>query len=104
MALLNDSHATIAEDQKKFWADTLQNTRILFFELDKAIYTLTQEERKTYSMNTGDGSNINVTFQDVPSLIDRREKLKNQIEELEEKLGIPQLNGQSKLFQGVPGW
>ena len=103
MALINDSHATLAEEQKKFWEDALKNTRILFFELDKAIYALTQDERKSYSMDTGQ-TTINVTRQDLPSLIDRREKLKNQIEELEEKLGISQIEDKPQLMQGNPAW
>jgi len=103
MALINDAHATLAEDQQKFWDDALKNTRILFFELDKAIYALTQDNTKSYNMNTGSNM-VNVTLHDLPSLIDRREKLKQQIEELEEKLGIPQINEQLKLFQGIPAW
>jgi len=100
MAIISSNHATLAEDQKKFWEDTLTNTRILYFELDKAIYALMQDEKKSYSMDSGQ-TTINVTTHDLPSLIDRREKLKNQIEELEEKLGI---NAQPQMFQGVPAW
>jgi len=103
MALINDSHLTLAEDQQKFWEDTLKNTRILFFELDKAIYALTQDEKKSYSMDTGQ-TTINVTVHDLPALIDRREKLKDQIEELEEKLGLTQINEPPRVFQGNPAW
>jgi hypothetical protein len=103
MALINANHETLVEDQKKFWEDALKNSRILFFELDKAIYALTQEERKSYSRDNGKTS-VNVTLNDLPSLIDRREKLKRQIEELEDKLGISQIAEKPKLFQGNPAW
>jgi hypothetical protein len=103
MALIDANHETLAEDQKKFWEDALKNSRILFFELDKAIYALTHEDTKSYSMDTGQ-TTVNVTFNDLPSLIDRREKLKKQIEELEDKLGISQIAEKPKFFQGVPAW
>jgi len=100
MALIDNGNPVTAEDHKKFWEDTLKNTRAILFNLDKAIYALTNEEMKSYNMNTG--SNIvSVTLQDVPSLIDRRGALIKQIESLEENLGI---NRQPQIFQGVPSW
>jgi hypothetical protein len=103
MALISESHAVAAEDQHKFWEDNLTNTRILLFELDKIILALTQEEKKSFSMNTGK-STVNVTRQDLPSLIDRREKLQKQIEYLEDKLGISQVEEKFKMRQGIPAW
>jgi len=103
MALINSSHETLVEDQLKFWEDELKNARILLFELDKLIYKQSQDEKKSYSMDTGQ-TTVNVTTHDLPALIDRREKLKKQIEELEEKLGITQIEEPPKMFQGVPGW
>jgi hypothetical protein len=103
MALISDNHATLADDQKKFWEDTLKNTRILFFELDKAIFALTNDDMKSYSIDTGQTS-INVTRQDLPGLIDRREKLKKQIEEIEDKLGISVEPEKPHFFQAVPEW
>jgi hypothetical protein len=102
MALIDSDNPVTAEDQYKFWEDTLKNTRALLFNLDKAIYALTSEERKSYSMDTGQ-TTINVTLQDVPGLIDRRDKLIKQIEQLEEKLGIDQSN-QTTMTQAVPAW
>jgi len=106
MALINPAHETLAEEQKKFWEDTLKNTRIIFFELDKAIYALTQDDKKSYSMDTGQ-TTVNVTRQDLPSLLDRREKLKAQIEELEVKVleyENTSVLSNSKFFQGIPAW
>jgi hypothetical protein len=103
MALISNSHVTLADDQKKFWEDTLKNTRILFFELDKAIFLLEQDDTKSYSMDTGQTS-INYTYHDLPSLIDRREKYKKQIEEIEDKLGISVKPERPRFFQAVPEW
>ena len=101
MALIDENHATVAENSRQFWEDELKNTRILFFEIDKIIYGLSHDHRKSYSMNTGQDV-INVTKQDLPSLIDSRSKLKKQIEELEAKLGI--VDTSPAFIQGVPGW
>jgi hypothetical protein len=100
MALIDESNPVTAEDQRKFWEDTLVNTRALLFSLDQAIYALTKEEKKSYSMDTGQNT-INVTLQDVPALIDKRDKLIKQIESLEDKLG---LNQTPQIFQGTPAW
>jgi hypothetical protein len=103
MALINENHKTLLEDQKKFWQDTLKNTRILFFELDKAIFALTNDDIKSYSMDTGQTSE-NVTKHDLPALIDRRDKYKKQIEEIEEKLGIEVESERPHFFQAVLQW
>ena len=87
MALISENHATIQEDSRKFWEDTLANTRINLFQLDKLIFDLTHDQRKCYSFDTGQNS-INVSRQDLPMLIDWRDKLLKQIEDLEDKLGI----------------
>lgn len=98
--LLDENNPITAEDQRTFWNDTLANSRILLFNIDKAILALTKEEKKSYSMDTGQ-TTINVTLQDLPGLIAQRDKLIKQIDDLEDKLG---LNQQSALFQGVPQW
>ena len=98
--LIDESHPVTAEDQRKFWEDTLSNSRLLLFSIDKAILALTREERKSYSMDTGQ-TTINVTLQDLPSLINQRDKLIKQIDDLEDKLG---LNVTPGMFQGVPQW
>jgi hypothetical protein len=103
MALISDSHVTLADDQKKFWEDTLKNTRILYFELDKLIFLLEQDNTKSYSMDTGQ-TTVNYTYQDLPALIDRREKYKKQIEEIEDKLGITVEPEKPHFFQAVPNW
>ena len=98
--LIEESSPITAEDQRKFWNDTLTNSRILLFAIDKAILALTKEEKKSYSMDTGQ-TTINITLQDLPGLINQRDKLIKQIDDLEDKLG---LNNQPAIFQGVPSW
>jgi len=100
MALLDESNPVTQEDQLRFWNDTLTNSRVLLFNIDKAIYALTKEEKRAYSMDTGQ-TTVNITLQDLPSLIDRRDKLIKQIEDLENKLG---LNQKPKIIQGIPAW
>jgi len=98
--LVDEGSSVTAESQRKFWNDTLINSRVILFSLDKAIYALTKEERRSYNMDTGQ-TTINVTLQDLPNLIDRRDKLIKQIDELEIRLDI---NQSPKRFQGVPLW
>ena len=98
--LIDENNPITAEDQRQFWNDTLANSRILLFAIDKAILALTKEEKKSYSIDTGQ-TTINVTLQDLPGLINQRDKLIKQIDDLEDKLG---LNHQPGMFQGVPLW
>jgi hypothetical protein len=103
MALISGNHPALAEDQRKYWEDELKNTRILLADLNQLILKLEHEELKSYGMDTGQ-NNISITRQDLPSLIDRREKLIKQIECLEDKLVKNNLPEKQKLFQAVPQW
>jgi hypothetical protein len=103
MALISDNHPALAEDQRKFWTDELKNTRILLTDLNQLIFRLEHEEIKSYGLDTGQ-TNFSSTRQDLPALIDRREKLIKQIRDLEDRLGISQLPEKQKLFQVVPQW
>jgi hypothetical protein len=103
MALISDNHQALAENQRKYWEDELSNTRILLNDLNKLIFRLEQEEIKSYGLDTGQ-NNVSTTRQDLPSLIDRREKLIKQIKDFEDMLGINQLPEKQKIFQAVPQW
>jgi hypothetical protein len=103
MALISGNHPDIEEDQRGFWEDELINARILLTELNKLIFQLEHNDIKSYGLDTGQ-DNITTTRQDLPSLIDRREKLIKQIKELEDMLGINQLPEKQKVFQAVPQW
>jgi hypothetical protein len=101
MALVDAGHVTLADTPRKFWEDTLANTKAALFQLDKLIFELTNDTKKSYGTDTGQNS-INVTKQDLPSLLDRREKLLKQIEDLEIKLGI--VDNSWTFTQAVPSW
>jgi hypothetical protein len=101
MALVNSDHATSSDNSRKFWEDTLKNDYANLFQVQKLIYQLTQDPKKSYSTDTGQNT-INVSKQDLPSLLDREKSLKKQIEELEEKLGI--IDNSAFLSQAVPTW
>jgi hypothetical protein len=103
MALISNDHPALADNQRKYWEDELNNTRIILSDLNQLIFKLEHEEIKSYGFDTGQ-NNISTTRQDLPSLIDRREKLIKQIKDLEDMLGINQLPEKEKLFQVVPQW
>ena len=101
MALIDENHAALTEDSRQFWENEYQNTKILINDLDMIIHGLSHDQRKSYQMNTGQDV-VNVTKQDLPSLINSRKQLRKELEELEAKLGI----GESSpiLTQAVPKW
>ena len=101
MSLINENHETLTEDFRQFWEDTLKNKKALHFEYEKAIYALLHEQKKSYSIDTGQNS-INVTRQDVSALKRDLQKLEEEIEYLEEKMGI--VKPAPAMVQGVPKW
>jgi hypothetical protein len=82
MPIIEPGHPALVETPGQSWADSVKNTRIILFELDKAIAALTKNEVKTYSVNTGQNI-ISATRQDLPLLIKARQDLIAQIQELE---------------------
>lgn len=98
MALIVENHPALSGDSRQFWRDELANSRILLYELDKAIHALTKKEIHHYTINTGQDSQT-VTRQDLPNLYVRREALIKEIAGLEDKIEPKQ-----KLFQVVPEW
>ena len=98
--LIDDASPVTAQSQREFWEDELRNKKILSVALDKAIYALLQDDKKNYSMDTGQ-TTINVTRHDLASLMNQQKEVAKQIEYLEDKLG---LNNKPAMFQGVPGW
>jgi hypothetical protein len=101
MALVNSDHETSNDDYRKFWEDTLKNDYANLFQVQKLIFELTTDPKKSYSTDTGQDT-LNVSWQDLPTLMDREKSLKKQIEELEEKLGI--VDNSPFLAQAVPTW
>jgi hypothetical protein len=101
MALITENHPALSGESEKFWDDELNNSRILLFELDKAIFAFNHKNVQQYTIDDGQ-DHITVHKYDLPSLYDKREKLIKQIQELEAKLGKdPPVQ---KVFQVVPLW
>ena len=98
--LIDENHPAAGVSSRRYWMDTLENKRILHYELQKAIYALTKDNKKSYSMDTGQ-TTINVTMHDLPSLYDRLGRIEKEIADLEDQLG---LNKKSAMFQGVMSW
>ena len=101
MPVIAEDHPALSGDPNQFWKDELSNSRILLYELNKAIHALTKKEIRQYTINTGQDVQT-VTRHDLPSLLERREKLLKEIEELEIKLGIKEPQGAA--YQVTPAW
>lgn len=80
------------------WQDVIKNSKIILFELDKAILVLTREGLRNFSLNTGMTTH-NVTPLDLPILIQRRKDLLEQIAEIEARNAPPAI-----MTQVVPKW
>jgi hypothetical protein len=98
MALITENHPALSGDPKQFWRDELNNSKILLYELDKAILALSKKEIAHYTINTGQDS-MTITRHDLPNLYARQATLLIQIQNLENII-----NPKSKLIQVVPGW
>jgi hypothetical protein len=101
MASIVDEHPALSGDQNQFWRDELNNSKILLYELDKAIYSFNHKNIQIYTYNDGQ-SHITVHKYDLPSLYDRREKLIKTIQDLEIITGDGE--PQQKSIQVVPSW
>ena len=81
MALI-DANSPVVTDSKSFWQDQLTNTRILIYELDKAILVLERNEKESYTMDSGQ-STITVRRVNLPELIKQRASLLKQLQDIE---------------------
>jgi len=98
MAIIEEGHAAISGSATESWADLVKNSKIILFELDKAILALTREGLKDFRLTTGQTTH-NVTPLDLPILIQRRKDLIEQIERIENQINVPL----PALVQVVPG-
>jgi hypothetical protein len=100
MAFIETNHPALLGDQAQFWREEIGNSKILLYELDKAIYAFNHKNIQQYTYNDGQ-SHITVHKYDLPGLYDQREKLIKTIQELEIMIG----DGESqKSVQVVPSW
>jgi len=101
MPVIDEKHPALSGDPNQLWKDELSNSRILLYELNKAIHALTKKEIRQYTINTGQDVQT-VTRHDLPSLLEQRKKLLKDIKELEIELGIGEPQGAA--YQVTPVW
>jgi hypothetical protein len=87
MALINQDHPALQSDPTTFWTEEISNSKILLYEIDKAIDFLTKNKYARYTIDTGQ-DNMSVQYADLPSLFDKRVSLIKSIQDLEGMLGI----------------
>jgi hypothetical protein len=78
MALIEPENPAVSGNEKQFWEDQLKNTRILLFELDKAILALERGEEESYTVDTGQ-TTFTVHQKNLPELIRQRASLISQM-------------------------
>jgi hypothetical protein len=100
MALIEAAHPALYGSDRQFWEDQLKNSRVLLFELDKAILALERQEIESYTINTGQDVQT-VKRQNLPELIRQREALLRQIQSIQAALEILSSAG-NNLIQVVP--
>lgn len=100
MALIEDGNPAAGMSSRDFWLDDLQNKRILYFNLEKAINALQKKEVHSYTIDTGQDHQT-VTRHDLPQLYTQLLALRKDIEEQEENLGVVV---REKSHQAVPLW
>jgi hypothetical protein len=81
MALIEPGNPAVFGNEKQFWEDQLKNTRVLLFELDKAILALERGEEESYTVDTGQ-TNFTVRRQNLPELIRQRASLISQMQSI----------------------
>jgi len=80
--VIDANHPALQGDAKNFIKDEIANTKILLYEIDKAIAFLTKNKYSRYTIDTGQDQ-LTVWHQDLPSLFDKRTDLINQISDLQ---------------------
>ena len=80
--VIDKNHPALQGNQKDFIKDEIDNSKILLYEIDKAITYLTKNKYSRYTIDTGQDQ-MSVQYHDLPSLYDRRAALIDQIGELE---------------------
>jgi hypothetical protein len=81
MALIEARHPALSGDNRQFWQDQLDNSRILLHELDVAILKLERQEIESYTIDTGQ-SNQTVHRVNLPELMKQRASLLKQIQDI----------------------
>ena len=100
MALIEAGNPAADGTPSEYWNDQLKNTRVLIFELDKAILKLERQEVESYTVDTGQ-TTFTARRVNLPELINRRALLLKQAQEIEAMLDQI-VNGGACFTQVVP--
>ena len=82
--VIDASHPALQGRPGDFLKDEIANSKILLYEIDKAITYLTKNKYSRYIIDTGQDQ-MTIQYHDLPSLFDRRTALIDQIAELEDR-------------------
>ena len=85
MALIEAHSPAASGTTIEYWQDQLTNTRVLLFELDKAILVLERQDRESYTLDTGQ-TTVTVRRVNLPELIKQRAALLKQAQDIETML------------------
>lgn len=99
MSLLDDTHSSYTQTSKEYWEDELKNSRVLLFQINQAISTISSGSHQEYTLDTGQ-TRQTVKRVDLPALIDRRNNLMGYIRQLELYLR----EGRPNVKQVRPDW
>ena len=84
--LIDKDHPALQGGNKDFIKDEIDNSRILIYEIDKAIIFLTKNKYSRYTIDTGQ-TQMSVQYNDLAALYDRRKDLLDQIAAMENQSG-----------------
>jgi hypothetical protein len=101
MALIDADNPAANGSSREYWQDQLTNTRVLLFELDKAILKLERKEVESYTLDTGQ-TTFTARRVNLPELINRQTLLLKQAQEIEAMIG--QIDNAGANFTQVVPW
>jgi hypothetical protein len=96
--IIDDNSKALGQSSQQYYSDELENSRILLFEVDKAIFAITSGNHHSYTINSGQSTQT-VTRENISELIKSRDDLLYTISELECRLNI-----KKAVIHAVPGW
>jgi hypothetical protein len=79
--ILEAEHPALSGNDRQFWQDQLQNTRILLFEYNKAILHLERSREESYTIDTGQ-TTITLRRQNLSEIIKQLPILTKQIQDI----------------------
>ena len=82
--VIDKDHPALQGDPRDFIKDEIDNSKILIYEIDKAIIFLTKNKYARYTIDTGQDQ-MTIQYHDLSALYERRSKLIEQIAELEDQ-------------------